>query len=241
MDLHSAWAFLVNSIKNILNFVVYLKNRKLNAIRQIIAYDIDFYQKFQNQLTRYVDNQDNHEIGLRLIFWKNYPNNLNDDGYKYNLNITYFWERKTKDSYIDHNGILIREDIWFLQDSVYIDKYGIFFIAEENQNHAGFIEHSDVYLVRHIPFSNIIAYDFDRIIEHEPVIYTQYSYNDPQLFSSDIDFYKTDENDRKNGHQLGTLQNSNHMKKYNPLVYALKKIKHIKLSSVDKDDNNLSL
>lgn len=175
-------AFLAGAItfiKAAFTFFEYFKNRHFLDTTAIIDRNLNFRSRLEALLEGYIFKKavDIKDISIRFIHWKNYPQKLDKDGYKHLLNINYF-ENKPHYGWIDNTGVYFEEPIWNDGSSIYIDKNKIFFFDRKGKNHKGFEEIADVRIVFHMPFSNIINYDFKELVEYEPVFYTKYKYTD---------------------------------------------------------------
>ena len=123
--------------------------------------------------------------------------------------------------WIDNTGIFFTEPVWFFNQSFYIDKDDIFFLAKEGQNYEGFKELSNKILVRHMPFTKIVNYDFKERIEYEPIFYIKHSYKCKKLYS---DAYQI--NEKQGGeHFTYEVTRKKNLKKYSWIRYKLLKLK----------------
>ena len=93
----------------------------------MIEYNIAFHKKISAELKKYVEDRSNGDIGLRLIYWNNYPDDTDNNAFNHLLNIKYLNNKKIQEIYIDHSGIFFRQDIWFEGQSLHIDKDDIYF------------------------------------------------------------------------------------------------------------------
>lgn len=152
-----------------------------NYVRKTTQIDsnLKFRKRIESALDDYViDTHRNgrKDVGIRFVHWKNYPWFLKDDGYKNFLYIKYLDKRILGSSWIDNTGIYFYEILWFTSTSVYVDERGRFFFDSKGKDYKGFAEYKNKCLVMHLPFSNIINFDFREVIEHEPVFYIKYKY-----------------------------------------------------------------
>jgi hypothetical protein len=183
---------LINLVKDIVYFfgAYYIINSlwNWNYMRKTaqIESNLKFRERIETPLEDYVIEKNKNgikDIGIRFVRWKNYPWHLNDDGYKHILKIEYNDENQLlSSSWIDNTGIYFQEDL--SSSSVYVDKNGIFFSAPSDKVYKGFTEHKNKRLVLHLPFTNIVNFDFREYIEYEPLFYIKCHYtNYKKLYS----------------------------------------------------------
>lgn len=144
-----------------------------------IEHDLATREKIEKELEEYVHKNRENDVssGIRLIYCKNYPWSLDNDGFKKLLFIETVAKNVMPYGWLNKTGINFQEHVWFLGYSIYIDKEGIFFSAGEGRSYRGFRELRDKRLVMHMPFSNIVNFDFKEYKEYEPVFYIRYRYN----------------------------------------------------------------
>ncbi|MDD4952259.1 MAG: hypothetical protein PHV85_06915 [Desulfovibrionaceae bacterium] len=162
----------------IFKFIKFLKARDFLARTEEIESNLRFRERIEPMLKGYVlENHKNgiKDIGVRFIHWKNYPSQISND--KYLLRIEYLDQHILDASWINNTGIYFREDLWFLNTSVYVDREDVFFFAPSDKLYKGFTEHKNKCLVIHLPFTNIVKFDFEEKIEYEPIFYTKVSYD----------------------------------------------------------------
>jgi len=173
---HQDWIKLIKDIVFLFGayyLIRYIFNKNFTDKSKAIRENLESRAALENHLTKYVlsKHKNNVEIAVRFVHWKNYPYNLENDAFKHEL-FTYPKENGIMPSgYIDNTGINIVEHTWFCSQSTYVDKKGIFFIASKGQYFSDFKEFQNTVLVLHLPYTNIVNYDFREIIEYEPVIY----------------------------------------------------------------------
>jgi hypothetical protein len=217
----------INLIKDLIFFAgayklyEFLKNKKLQYTSNKIIRDIEFRDNIEPQLSKYINEENGKAI--RFVHWKNYLN-LENDGFKFFLRINYL-DDKPYYGWIDNNGLNFEERFYF-DKSVYIDKNNIFFIDKKNLIFRNFKELRCVFIL-HLPFSNIINYDFLEKIEYEPVFYLKYYYNNwKKLYDDKIVIKAIDGEDWL----MLELSQKKMLKKYSFLKYSLIKIKVIFLN-----------
>lgn len=173
-------------------FFRYVKNRRYKEKSKEIDHNINFRERLEPLLNEYIFDaaKGTMDISIRFVHWKNYPRQLEQDGYKFLLRINYIGngaKEMPHYGWLDNTGVNFENPIWFYSNSLYVDKDGWFFIGEEGKEHKGFTEISDSVLVLHLPFSNIINYDFREKIDYEPVFYIKYEHSDfDNLYSNEI-------------------------------------------------------
>ncbi|MES2631143.1 MAG: hypothetical protein V4611_04240 [Patescibacteria group bacterium] len=170
----------------------WLRNRSFEKKKKEISDNLAIRKNIKDKLRDHADNYDRrtpHDIGIRLVHWKNYPWKLDDDGYKQNL-----YYDTNLDKRIDHGteflsntGILVEDDIWVLSRSLYTGKFGTYIIAESGQKFEEFEEvNQKIKIVRTFKYKHIINWDFEEKIEYEPAFYTRYKYTDKKLFEKEF-------------------------------------------------------
>ena len=165
---------------SIWKFFRHLATKEMVLKTDQIKKNLCFRESLDAKLKEYVFEKHKNgvkDIAVRFVHWKNYPWNLEKDGYKHLLFIRQLDERVQPSGWIDNTGVLIEEPVWWLSKSVYCDKRGIFFIGDKGENYHNFHEIKDSRLILHLPFSNIIDFDFEELIEYEPVFYIKYAYD----------------------------------------------------------------
>jgi hypothetical protein len=180
----------IDLIKDIVFFfgavtlVKYLWNKKFKDQSQNIENDLAKRKSIEDQLNKYVYEKYKNKvgIGIRFIYWKNYPNKLNNDAFPYELFIYPRESNVLPSGYINNTGISFVERLWCFSQSAYVDKNGFFFFDSKNQKIKGFKEFQNSELVRQIPFNHIVNFDFREFIEYEPLFYTKYQYNNWKLY-----------------------------------------------------------
>ena len=212
----------------------FLSKKRFTDISAAIRSDLEFREKLEPLLKEHVLEDAKHDVrgtGIRFVYWKNYPRQLNDDGYKEHLWIRYHTTQPLKpfiESYIDNTGVFIQSPLWPGGWSVYVDKNNrCFFVDSKDKKIKGFREISDCVIVYHLPFTNIVGFDFREYIEYEPVFYVRYRYYkrkklyDDQIVLRRSEFRKTKESDFLSLE----LSQKNWMKKYSRLKHAFLRCK----------------
>lgn len=169
------------------SFIVSLFSRKFNSVAEKIKKNLELREKLEIQLSDYI--RDNFpgtgDVGIRFIYWKNYPWNIDQDAYKFLLHIN---DRTSPPFYgwIDNTGVSFEEHIWFYGKSVYVDERGIYFISKVGENNKGFVEYRNARIIKKIPFDNIVNFDFRERVEYEPIFYTRYKYDNKRIWDDEI-------------------------------------------------------
>ncbi|MDD3183583.1 MAG: hypothetical protein PHD48_12400 [Alphaproteobacteria bacterium] len=165
---------------SIWKFFRHLATKEIALKTEQIKKNLRFREFLDSKLKEYVYEKHKNgvkDIAVRFVHWKNYPWNLENDGYKHLLFIRRMDERVLPSGWIDNTGVLIEEPVWWFSKSIYCDERGIFFIGDKNKLYPNFHEMKDCRLILHLPFSNIIDFDFEELIEYEPVFYIKHAYN----------------------------------------------------------------
>ncbi len=181
------WIDLIKDIVFLLGALTIVKffwNKRFKDQSQAIEHALTKRHSIEKHLNDYVYEKHKNKvgIGIRFVHWKNYPNKLDNDAFAQEL---FTWPRENKvlpSGFINNTGINFIEPLWRYSESVYIDHNGIFFFATKNTKISGFKEIQNCILVKHLPYTNIINFDFREFIEYEPVFYTKYSYNSWKLY-----------------------------------------------------------
>lgn len=217
-----------------LGFFVLLKflwNFRFDRKSRTIRENLEFREKMESTLKPYIFDKakGTKDIAIRFVHWKNYPANLSDDGFKRHLRIQYE-DDKPWHGWIDNTGINFEDgDIWFLGNSVYVDKNGISFIGPKGNEHDGFEEISNIMIVFHLPFTNIVDFDFREYIEYEPVFYIRYPYtNFRKLYDDEIVLRERQGNE----YFSRALSLRKLMRKYSWTKYQLLKLKFLLIGSL---------
>lgn len=171
--------------KDILYFLGFMGGIKLflnwnfEKKKKRISENLKFRDELEGQLQQYVLDKyqnDIKDIGIRFVHWKNYPWGLKNDGFKHSLWLRNLGEGVMPSGWIDNTGVNISEHLWFYGKSVYVDSDGIFFFDKAGRAVKGFEELNNVCWILHMPFTNIVNFDFKEFIEYEPVFYIRYPY-----------------------------------------------------------------
>jgi hypothetical protein len=194
-------------------FIKFLAQRKILNKKQEMENDSRLYDEIHEKLKEYVDNYgatlgDLRDMGIRLLYIKNYPYKLEDDGYGHMLYYYFMSEHHKASGYISTKGLYVLEHLWFLSTAIYYNpKSEKWFIDEAGLSFKGFKELKHKQLVKRIPFANIYGYDFDSdwADKGEPVFYTKYKYYKWKLYADDLTAVSIDEEHH--------LANAAHLKK----------------------------
>lgn len=173
----------------IFKFIEFLKAKDFFVASEKIESNLRFRERIEPKLESYVLEKNKNEIkdiGVRFIYWKNYPSQISNDGYKRLLRIEYYDSHIICASWINNTGIYFQEHLWFSNTSAYVDREGVFFFAPAGGVYKHFTEHKNKCLVIHLPFTNIVSFDFEEKIEYEPIFYTKVPFDDFESLYSQI-------------------------------------------------------
>lgn len=190
--------------------------RKTNNIER----DLKIRASLEEKLEKYIIGEHKSgrkDIAIRLVHWKNYPWKLDNDGYPRCLAIDYY-HGDLQCGWIDKTGINVQEPVWLFSASIYVEKNGIFFVAPQGNRYNGFQELSDKCLRMHIPFSNIINFDFNKFVEYEPVFYIRCDYRLRKLYDR---VWVCREKREEDGWFMLELDSRYQIRKYSFLRYRL--------------------
>jgi hypothetical protein len=162
--------------------------------------DAKFYDEIHDKLKEYVEDfgatpSELRDIGIRLLYMKNYPYNLDNDGFRFLLYYYFFTENHKPSGYMSGKGIYVLDHIWFWSEAIYWNpKNGKWFADKQGLSYRGYKELKHKHLVKRIPFSNILGCDFnsDWSEKGEPVFYTKYKYTNWKLFADEIEVVTID-------------------------------------------------
>lgn len=162
--------------------------------------DSKLYGEVHDKLKEYVEDfgaapKNMRDIGIRLLYMKNYPYNLDKDGFRFMLYYYFITERHQPSGYISGKGLHVMEHLWFWEEAIYYNsKNGKWFIDKKGRSIRGYHELNYKQLVKRIPFANIFGYDFnsDWADKGEPVFYTKYRYTDWKLYADDLEAVTND-------------------------------------------------
>lgn len=215
----------INLLKDIIFFAgayklfTYLANKKFQDSCANINENIRFRKKIEPQLNNFIQDSQIQDICIRFVHWKNYPWNLSNDGFRSLLWINYE-NNKPCYGWIDNTGVNFEKPL--KSNSVYLDKKnGIFFISEKNQNFKNFKEIRCSFIM-HLPFKNIVNFDFIEKIEYEPVFYTKYYYTNWKKNYDDLIILRELKGDEYFRYELSQKRM---LKKYSLTRYLLLRIK----------------
>jgi hypothetical protein len=182
-------------------FLKFLARRKTLNKKQEMENDLKLYEAIHKRLKEYVDDYDAkpnnlRDIGIRLLYMKNYPYNLDKDGFPEMLYYYFMSEHHKASGYISGKGLYVLEHLWFLSQAIYYNpKNEKWFIDDKGKKFKHYKQLKHKQLVKRIPFSNIYGYDFnsDWADKNEPVFYTKYKYYKWKLFADDMDAVTIDQ------------------------------------------------
>jgi len=176
-------------------FLRFLTQRKMLNKRQEMENDAKLYSEINDKLKEYVEDfgmtiANLRDVGIRLLYMRNYPYNLENDGFRFMLYYYFFTEHHKPSGYISGKGLYVLDFIKYFSNSIYVNpKNGKWFIDKEGRSFRRYKELPHKNLLKRIPFANIFGYDFDSdwADKGEPVFYTKYKYTDWKLFANDLE------------------------------------------------------
>ncbi len=169
--------------------------------RQEMENDAKLYGDIHDKLKVHVDSygaskKNMRDIGVRLLFIKNYPYKLDKDGFNHMLYYYFLSENHHATGYISSTGINVMDYIWFWGSSIYYNPDNEkWFMADKGLTFRHYKELKAKQLVKRIPFANIYGYDFnsDWADKGEPVFYIKYKYYKWKLFAEDLEAVDVDQ------------------------------------------------
>lgn len=206
----------------------FLARRKTLNKKQEMENDLRLYNEIYKKLKEHVDDYDAKpndlkDIGIRLLYMKNYPYNLEKDGYSQMLYYYFMSERHKATGYISGKGLYVLEHLWYLSTAIYYNPSNEkWFIDEKGKKFKKYKQLPHKQLVKRIPFSNIYGYDFnsDWADKGEPVFYTKYKYYKWKLFADNMDVVTIDQ-EYHLAHKV-SLNKKNRVKKIKSFLKRLK-------------------
>lgn len=194
-DFSKEMVFVVGLIPTVIGYVKvlnFLTQRKALIKRQEMENDAKMYREVQSKLKEYVDGYgaslDNlRDIKISLLYIKNYPYELNDDGYNQMLYYYFMSKHHKASGYISSTGLYVMDHVWFFGNCIYYNsKNEKWFEDKKGLSFKGYIELDHEQLVRRIPFANIYGYDFNSYWADGPVFYTKYKYDNWKLYADEL-------------------------------------------------------
>jgi len=185
---------LIATFYGYFKFVMFLRQRKALNKRQEMENDARLHGEIHEKLKEYVDSyaasqNDMRDIGVRLLYIKNYPYELDNDGFSQMLYYYFMSEGHKATGYISGKGLYVMDYLAIFDNSIYYNsKNEKWFISSSGRSFRGYKELEHKQLVKRIPFANIYGYDFnsDWADKGEPVLYTKYKYDKWKLFADDL-------------------------------------------------------
>ncbi len=190
---YEEWLNLIKDIALLFGFYKFIQflweKRFVDKSKQIKS-NLEIREELGKKLEKYVHEKfknGGRDIAVRFIYWKNYPNKIDDDAYKFHLLINDNGKNVLPSGWIDSTGINFQEHVWFLSFSVYVDDKGIFFVNKKGLTIKNFKEVQNCVMILHLPFTNIVNFDFKDFIEYEPIFYIRHAYtNYKKLYDDKI-------------------------------------------------------
>lgn len=198
IDLIKDVVFVIGATATFVGFyqlIKFLLQRKMLNKRQEMDNDARLYDEVHEKLREYVNSYDLkpdklRDVGIRLLYIKNYPYNLDNDGFRQELYYYFFTENHSPSGYISGKGLYVVDFIHHFSNSIYYNpKNGKWFIDKKKRTFRNYKELRLQHLVMRIPFANILGYDFnsDWADKGEPVFYTKYKYTSWRLFADELE------------------------------------------------------
>lgn len=198
IDLIKDVVFVFGAVATFVGFyqlVKFLLQRKMLNKRQEMDNDSRLYTEIYDELKEYVEGYDLkpdqlRDVGVRLLYMKNYPYNLDNDGFRQELYYYFFTQNHRPSGYISGKGLYVVDYLRHFSNSIYYNpKNGKWFMDKEKRTFRRYKELRLQHLVKRIPFANILGYDFnsDWADKGEPVFYTKYKYTSWRLFADDLE------------------------------------------------------
>ena len=158
---------IVATFYGFFKFLKFLTRRNVLHKRQEMENDARLFSEVHKKLKEYVDSYDAtqknpRDIGIRLLFIKNYPYKLEADGFRQELYYYFMSEHHKASGYVSGKGLYVMDHLWFFDNSIYYNpKTKKWFIDKKGLTFKRYRELKHKQLVKRIPFANIYGYDFD--------------------------------------------------------------------------------
>ncbi len=187
---------LIATFYGYFKFLKFLTQRGSLNKRLEMENDAKMYNEVQGKLKDFVDSyrdaseENRRDIGIRLLYIKNYPYKLENDGFSQMLYYYFMSEYHKASGYVSTTGLYVMEHLWYFGNSIYYNpKNEKWFIDKKGLKFKKYRELKHRQLVKRIPFANILGYDFnsDWADKGEPVFYTKYKYYKWKLFANDLE------------------------------------------------------
>lgn len=222
---------LIATFYGYFKFLKFLTQRGALNKRLEMENDAKMYNDIQGRLKEFVDSykdaslKNRRDIGIKLLYIKNYPYELENDGYSQMLYYYFLSEGHQASGYISSTGLHVMEYLGHFNNAIYYNpKNKKWFIDKEGLKFRKYKQLKHKQLVKRIPFANILGYDFnsDWADYNEPVFYTKYKYYKWRLYADDFEAVTVEEEYH--------LANKVHLKKSNRNKRVIKtlfrRIKH---------------
>lgn len=179
----------ITAIYAICDIIKYLRTRKMQNKINEMQRDEQTSHTLSRELEKYIGSG-GHDYGVRLVFYKNYPYKLDDDGFRKYSYWYKFSEKHVPSGYISNTDVAIIEEVSFCGDRIYYnEKTHKWFIDGSNKQFKKYLELPYDMIIYRLPFQNILGYRFgssDWTDKHEPVFFTKYKYNSWKLFGDNM-------------------------------------------------------
>jgi hypothetical protein len=183
-------------------FLKFLTQRGALNKRLEMENDAKMYKEVQGGLKNFVDrykdasSKNHRNIAIKLLYIKNYPYKLENDGYSQMLYYYFLSEGHQASGYISTTGLYVMEYLGHFSNAIYYNpKSEKWFIDKEGLTFRMYKQLKHKQLVKRIPFANILGYDFnsDWADYNEPVFYTKYKYYKWKLYADDFEAVTVEE------------------------------------------------
>jgi len=207
---------LIATFYGYFKFLKFLTQRGALNKRQEMENDTRMHNEVHTGLKEFVDSykdassKNRRDIAIKLLYIKNYPYKLENDGYSQMLYYYFLSEGHQASGYIATTGIYVMEYLGHFSNAIYYNpKSEKWFIDKEGLKFRKYKQLKHKQLVKRIPFANILGYDFnsDWADYNEPVFYTKYKYYKWKLYADDFEAVTVEEEYH--------LANKVHLKKSN--------------------------
>jgi hypothetical protein len=173
--------------------------------------NLEMRNRIEKHIADFISGKPKHNKRTRLCLthWKNYPSQFihgtfNEYNIYYNLSIR--GENFPRTGFADNVGLYFEEELdrgnygfYNKANELYINKkygYDICFFGKSNRNYRGYKKANkllNLTRVFHLPYKNIVNFDFKEYLEYSPVVYVRHKPYSRKLFSKSVYIAKHDD------------------------------------------------
>lgn len=222
---------LIATFYGYFKFLKFLTQRGSLNKRQEMENDTRMYNEVHVKLKEFVDSykdassKNRRDIAIKLLYIKNYPYKLENDGYSQTLYYYFTSEYHQASGYVSTTGLYVMGYLGHFGNAIYYNrKSEKWFIDKEGLKFRKYKQLKHKQLVKRIPFANVLGYDFnsDWADYNEPVFYTKYKYYKWKLYADDFEAVTVEEE----YHHANKVHLKKSKRKKRVIKTLFRKIKH---------------